>query len=101
MHNNDIHQIKLSTISDRECKMKNQRDAILGYAQELHAYYIQFIENNKILENRYGLVCESTEHAERIMTTLMLKKTFWIDGSTLQDITKGLQPLIAGFSHAC
>ena len=81
--------------------MKNQRDAILGYAQELHTYYIQFIENNTVLDNRYGLACQdiSDDQAENIMTTLILKKSFWINGSNLQDIVKGLKPLIAGFSH--
>lgn len=81
--------------------MKNQRDAILGYAQELHTYYIQFIENNTVLSNRYGLACQdiSDNQAENIMTTLILKKSFWINGSSLQDIVKGLKPLTAGFSH--
>lgn len=26
------------------CEMKNQRDAVLGYADEQHAYYIRLIE---------------------------------------------------------
>ncbi|HGH3291107.1 TPA: hypothetical protein ACJKZ6_003169, partial [Acinetobacter baumannii] len=26
--------------------MKNQRDAVLGYADEQHAYYIRLIEND-------------------------------------------------------
>ncbi|WP_336983997.1 hypothetical protein [Acinetobacter soli] len=83
--------------------MKKQRDAVFGYAQDLHAYYIQFIENNKILENRYGLVCNlnDEDQADSIMTTLILKKSFWMNGSSLYDITRGLQLLAPHFSHAC
>ncbi|MDC5137659.1 hypothetical protein NRA43_16790, partial [Acinetobacter baumannii] len=28
--------------------MKNQRDAVLGYADEQHAYYIRLIENDAV-----------------------------------------------------
>jgi hypothetical protein len=38
--------------------MNNQRDAILGYADEQHAYFIRLIENNTVLGNCYGLFCE-------------------------------------------
>jgi hypothetical protein len=35
--------------------MKNQRDAVLGYANEQHAYYIRLIENDAVLGESYGL----------------------------------------------
>ncbi|ENW03792.1 MULTISPECIES: hypothetical protein [Acinetobacter] len=75
--------------------MNNQRDAILGYADEQHAYFIRLIENNTVLGNCYGLFCESpdSEAAESIMTTLFLKKSFWLNGSEFQHIVQGLQPL--------
>lgn len=75
--------------------MKNQRDAILGYADDLHAYYIRFIEDNMVLGESYGLFCNHPENdeAEQIMTTLFLKKSFWINGSDFQDIVKGLQEI--------
>jgi hypothetical protein len=52
--------------------MKNQRDAVLGYANEQHAYYIRLIENDAVLGESYGLFCENpdSEAAESIMTTL-------------------------------
>ncbi len=80
--------------------MKTQRDAILGYAKELHAYYIQFIENNTLLDTCYGLSCQNDEQAENVMTTLLMKKSFWIDGSAFQDIIKGLHPLTTTHVHA-
>ncbi|MEK5764770.1 hypothetical protein VXE39_18710, partial [Acinetobacter junii] len=42
-----------------------------------------------------GLFCENpdSEAAESIMTTLFLKKSFWLNGSEYLDIVKGLQPL--------
>ena len=75
--------------------MNNQRDAILGYADEQHAYFIRLIENNTVLGNSYGLFCESpdSESAESIMTTLFLKKSFWLNGSEFKDIVKGLNPI--------
>ncbi|MDH0030162.1 MULTISPECIES: hypothetical protein [unclassified Acinetobacter] len=75
--------------------MNNQRDAILGYADEKHAYFIRLIENNIVLGNSYGLFCESpnSEAAESIMTTLFLKKSFWLNGSEFNDIVKGLNPI--------
>ncbi|EKU52196.1 MULTISPECIES: hypothetical protein [Acinetobacter] len=75
--------------------MNNQRDAILGYADEQHAYFIRLIENNTVLGNSYGLFCESpdSENAEHIMTTLFLKKSFWLNGSEFNDIVKGLNPI--------
>ncbi|GAA5014919.1 MULTISPECIES: hypothetical protein [Acinetobacter] len=75
--------------------MNTQRDAILGYANEQHAYYIRFIENNTVLGNCYGLFCPDPESddAENIMMTLFLKKSFWLNGSDFQNIVKGLQPL--------
>ena len=76
-------------------KMNNQRDAILGYADEQHAYYIRLIENNMELGESYGLVCPhpNSEAAESIVTTLFLKKSFWLNGSAFNDIIKGLQRL--------
>lgn len=75
--------------------MNNQRDAILGYADEQHAYFIRLIENDTVLGNSYGLFCESpdSESAESIMTTLFLKKSFWLNGSEFNDIVKGLNPI--------
>ena len=75
--------------------MNNQRDAILGYADEQHAYFIRLIEDNIIVGKSYGLFCESpnSEAAESIMTTLFLKKSFWLNGSAFQDIVKGLNPI--------
>lgn len=75
--------------------MKNQRDAVLGYANEQHAYYIRLIENDAVLGESYGLFCENpdSEAAESIMMTLFLKKSFWLNGSEYLDIVKGLQPL--------
>ena len=75
--------------------MNNQRDAILGYTDEQHAYFIRLIENNTILGYSYGLFCESpdSEAAESIMTTLFLKKSFWLNGSEFQNVVQGLQPL--------
>jgi len=72
--------------------MNNRRDAILGYADEQHAYFIRLIEDNNVLGNSYGLFCESpnSEAAESIMTTLFLKKSFWLNGSEFNDIIKGL-----------
>ncbi|ENV36550.1 MULTISPECIES: hypothetical protein [Acinetobacter] len=72
--------------------MNNRRDAILGYADEQHAYFIRLIEDNNVLGNSYGLFCESpnSEAAESIMTTLFLKKSFWLNGSEFNDIVKGL-----------
>ncbi len=72
--------------------MNNRRDAILGYADEQHAYFIRLIEENNVLGNSYGLFCESpnSEAAESIMTTLFLKKSFWLNGSEFNDIVKGL-----------
>ncbi|MFT4020812.1 MAG: hypothetical protein QM666_04755 [Acinetobacter sp.] len=75
--------------------MGKHRDAILGYADDQHAYYISLIEDEAVLGNRYGLFCESPESdtADSIMTTLFLKKSFWINGSEFDDIVCGLQPL--------
>lgn len=75
--------------------MRNQRDAVLGYANEQHAYYIRLIENDAVLGESYGLFCENpdSEAAESIMTTLFLKKSFWLNGSEYIDIVKGLQLL--------
>ena len=75
--------------------MNTQRDAILGYANEKHAYFIQLIENNMVMGESYGLVCPhpNSEAAESIMTTLFLKKSFWMNGSAFTDIIKGLEPL--------
>ena len=75
--------------------MNNQRDAILGYADEKHAYFIHLIENNTVLGSCYGLFCDSpnSEAAESIMTTLFLKKSFWLNGSEFQDIIQGLNPI--------
>jgi len=75
--------------------MKNQRDAVLGYTNEQHAYYIRLIENDAVLGESYGLFCENpdSEAAESIMTTLFLKKSFWLNGSEYIDIVKGLQLL--------
>ncbi|MBF6964618.1 hypothetical protein HN241_01275 [Acinetobacter baumannii] len=75
--------------------MKNQRDAVLGYADEQHAYYIRLIENDAVLGESYGIFCENqeSEAAESIMTTLFLKKSFWLNGSEFTDIVKGLHPL--------
>ena len=75
--------------------MKNQRDAVLGYANKQHAYYIRLIENDAVLGESYGLFCENpdSEAAESIMTTLFLKKSFWLNGSEYIDIVKGLQLL--------
>ncbi|MEG0482660.1 hypothetical protein [Acinetobacter piscicola] len=75
--------------------MATQRDAILGYADEQHAYYIRLIEDNTVLGSQYGLFCENTnsDTAESIMTTLFLKKSFWLNGSAFNDIVKGLEPL--------
>ncbi len=76
--------------------MNTQRDAILGYADEQHAYYIRLIENNSTLgESCYGLPCAhpNSEESEQIMTTLFLKKSFWLNGSAFHDIIKGLQPI--------
>ncbi len=75
--------------------MATQRDAILGYADEQHAYYIRLIENDHVLGSQYGLFCENTnsDDAESIMTTLFLKKSFWLNGSEFNDIVKGLEPL--------
>ncbi|MDA1254358.1 MAG: hypothetical protein O2928_07690 [Proteobacteria bacterium] len=72
--------------------MNNRRDAILGYADEQHAYFIRLIEDNNVLGNSYGLFCESpnSEASESIMTTLFLKKSFWLNGSEFNDIVKGL-----------
>jgi hypothetical protein len=77
------------------CEMKNQRDAVLGYANEQHAYYIRLIENDAVLGESYGIFCENpeSEAAESIMTTLFLKKSFWLNGSEYIDIVKGLQLL--------
>ena len=41
--------------------MKNQRDAVLGYADEQHAYYIRLIENDAVLGESYGIFCENPE----------------------------------------
>jgi len=48
-----------------------------------------------VLGNSYGLFCESpdSENAEHIMTTLFLKKSFWLNGSEFKDIVKGLNPI--------
>ncbi len=75
--------------------MATQRDAILGYADKQHAYYIRLIENDNVLGSQYGLFCENTnsDDAESIMTTLFLKKSFWLNGSEFNDIVKGLEPL--------
>jgi len=75
--------------------MKNQRDAVLGYANEQHAYYIRLIENDAVLGESYGLFCENpdSEAAESIMTTLCVKNSFSLNGSEYLDIVKGLQPL--------
>ncbi len=75
--------------------MNTQRDAILGYANDQHAYYIRLIENDAILGTDYGLVCEQSnvDAADSIMTTLFLKKSFWLNGSDFSDIVKGLQAL--------
>ena len=75
--------------------MATQRDAVLGYADEQHAYYIRLIEDNNVLDSQYGLFCENTnsDDAESIMTTLFLKKSFWLNGSAFNDIVKGLEPL--------
>ncbi|KAA8734776.1 hypothetical protein F4V57_03165 [Acinetobacter qingfengensis] len=75
--------------------MNIQRDAILGYADERQVYFIQFIENNTVMGERYGLLCQHSdaEVAESIMTTLFLKKSFWLNGSEFQDIVKGLMPI--------
>ncbi|NUG23984.1 hypothetical protein, partial [Acinetobacter lactucae] len=68
---------------------------VLGYANEQHAYYIRLIENDAVLGESYGLFCENpdSEAAESIMTTLFLKKSFWLNGSEYLDIVKGLQLL--------
>ncbi len=60
--------------------MKNQRDAVLGYANEQHAYYIRLIENDAVLGESYGLFCENpdSEAAESIMTTLFFEKIFLV-----------------------
>lgn len=76
--------------------MNTQRDAILGYADDQHAYYIRLIENNAPLgEACYGLTCDHphSEESEKIMTTLFLKKSFWLNGSTFSDTIKGLQAI--------
>jgi len=75
--------------------MNNQRDAILGYADEQHAYFIQLIENNTILGNSYGLICNNphSDDADSIMTTLFLKKSFWLNGSAFTDVIKGLEAI--------
>ena len=75
--------------------MNTQRDAILGYANDQHAYYIRLIENDVILGTDYGLACEQSnvDAADSIMTTLFLKKSFWLNGSDFSDIVKGLQAL--------
>ena len=75
--------------------MKNQRDAVLGYANEQRADYMRLIENDAALGESYGLFCENpdSEAAESIITTLFLKKSFWLNGSEYLDIVKGLQPL--------
>lgn len=74
--------------------MNIQRDAILGYADKQHAYFIQLIENNTNLGNSYGLICNPhSDDAESIMTTLFLKKSFWLNGSAFTDIIKGLEPI--------
>ena len=75
--------------------MTTQRDAILGYSDDQHAYYIRLIENDTVLGSHYGLICEQSDSdiAESIMTTLFLKKSFWLNGSEFSDIVKGLQPL--------
>lgn len=75
--------------------MTIQRDAILGYTETQHAYYIQLIENNIRIGNQYGLFCKNnhSDAAESIMTTLFLKKSFWLNGSEFDDIVKGLEIL--------
>lgn len=75
--------------------MNNRRDAILGYADEQHAFFIRLIENNTVLGESYGLFCDNqnSEAAESIMTTLFLKKSFWLNGSEFNDIVKGLNPI--------
>ena len=75
--------------------MTTQRDAILGYSDDQHAYYIRLIENDTVLGSHYGLICEHSygDEAESAMTTLFLKKSFWLNGSAFSDIVKGLQPL--------
>ena len=40
--------------------MATQRDAVLGYADEQHAYYIRLIEDNNVLGSQYGLFCENS-----------------------------------------
>lgn len=72
--------------------MQAQRDAILGYAEQQHAYYIRFIEDHQVIGGSYTLLSDA-EDAEKIMTLLYLKKTFWLNGSTFQDVIKGLQIL--------
>jgi hypothetical protein len=76
-------------------RMNTQRDAILGYAQELGSYYIQLFEDHRTVASCYGLRCQDTssDQAESIMTTLILKKSYWMNGSAFQDIVKGLQPI--------
>jgi hypothetical protein len=75
--------------------MQQQRDAILGYTDQQQAYYIRFIENHSVVGDSYALFCATSdaEHAESIMTTLLLKKSFWLNGSSFQDIVKGLQSI--------
>lgn len=74
-----------------EKKQMQHRDAILGYAQELNAYYIQLMENHRIIAQKYGLFCDANEQlAEQVMTTLILKKSFWLNGSSVQQIIDGL-----------
>lgn len=75
--------------------MKTHRDAILGYANDQNAYYIRLIENNAELGHLYGLSCDQpdSDAAESIMTTLFLKKSFWMNGSAFTDIVKGLKTI--------
>jgi hypothetical protein len=76
--------------------MNNRRDAILGYADEQHAFFIRLIENNTVLGESYGLFCDNqnSEAAESIMTTLFLKNLFGSMALSLMILLKGLTQFI-------
>lgn len=72
-----------------------RRDAILGYAQDQHIFFIRLFENNKAVSDSFGISCcaDDQEQAEKVMSLLYLKKSFWLSGSSLENTLSGLNEL--------
>lgn len=75
--------------------MTCSRDAIIGYATDKKAFFIRLFENDEAISEFVGIHCldRKSPEAENIMLILYLKRSFWIDGWTSNDILDGLLPL--------